>query len=250
MYGETATNSQRWGRNGAAASRIPPPLHGGAWGGGKHECIQPTDEFARLISSSTGGAWDGNGNEGIRRANEFAIAPPRLFINGWGRTPHSHEFSHRRQDVPDTVSKMKVSALPTNSQASSRVIINDWGRTLPTSTRQSRSRRLPAVLETSGAGAHRSGIALPSFLPRGIPPTQSREIACAIDPFGHALNLKLAALGWRNYRRVADQPEITKSNRRKVIRDPAQIADSPRPLKNELKKASRPLCPRIDYVSR
>ena len=137
--------------------------------------------------------------------------------------------------------------LPTNVQLSSRIIIDDWERTLRTNFQPSRSRRLPAVLETAAAGAQRSGIPIPSFLPRGITPTQALDIAGLIDPFGRTLQLKLSTRDSCNFKRVVEQPRTIKSTRHQVIRELTHLAVSIMPMRDALRKVSdkRPTANRL-----
>ena len=74
------------------------------------------------------------------------------------------------------------------------------------------------------------GKAITSPLLRCATPSQALEIARSIDPFGRAIDRTLPNRDRANYRRVASELKVVKSNRRKVLRGLTQIADKQRPL--------------------
>ena len=149
--------------------------------------------------------------------------------------------AHRRVQIQRATQRTSTPptalALPTNSHASSRVILNDRDRTLRTGFRPSRLRHLPSILNTTADGAQRSGDSLPSFLPRGSTPSQALELARNIDPFGRALDIALSNRDRGNYWRVTHEPKVVKAGRRKVLRGLARLAAAPKPLQDRLKGA-------------
>ena len=148
-----------------------------------------------------------------------------------------------QHEIPADVAHAPVFALPSNSQASHRIIINDWDLAIRTGFQPSRLRHLPAVLNTTSDGAQRSGTSIPIFLPRGITPAQALEIATTIDPFDRALDLALTKRDRSNYWRVTHEPKVAKSGRRKVIRELTKLADKLRPLQVRLQNTPKPSAP-------
>ena len=182
---------------------------------------------------------------------EGAQVSSRIINNDCGGTPQQQLISDvptTEHTTPSRAAKRKLFTLHTNSPASPRIIINDWERSLRTGLQPSRIRHLPAIINTTEAGAQRSGTPLPSFLPRGKTPTQAPEIARTIDPFDRALDLALSNRDRRNYRRVTTAPNVTKSNRHKVVRALTHIADKLRPLQEQLQSVI-PLQPHRGYYT-
>ena len=127
-----------------------------------------------------------------------------------------------------------VSPQPADPQVSSRIIINDWERTLRAGFQPSRLRHHPAILNTTSAGGQRSGTSLPIFSPRGLAPAQALELARHIDPFGRPIDLTLSNSDRSNFRRVTHEPKTAKKGRHLVIRELVKLAETPKPLQTRL----------------
>ena len=125
--------------------------------------------------------------------------------------------------------------LPSNLQVAPRIILEDWERAIRNGFQPSKLRHVPAILNTTAAGAQRSGGALPSFLPRGVTPTQALELARLIDPFGRALELSLSNRDKSNFWRITQEPKAVKTGRNNVIRELTKIAITLQPAQERIR---------------
>ena len=114
------------------------------------------------------------------------------------------------------------------------VVISERGESLRSELQPSRNRLLPAALAITAAGAQRSGTALPSFPPRGLPANQALRVARAIDSFQRTLEIAFSGAKRTALQKVASVPLGVKSSRRKVIRHLSRLALSLQPAQQRL----------------
>ena len=76
---------------------------------------------------------------------------------------------------------------------------------------------------------------MPSFLQRGITPTQALELDRFIDPFGRALELSLSNSDKSNFWRITHEPKAGKAGRRNFLRDLTKLADALKPAQERLR---------------
>ena len=112
----------------------------------------------------------------------------------------------------------KYFALPNRLTFSANLEIEACGLKLAQRFQPSRTRHLTSILAATAAATQRSGGALPGFIPKGVCPSTSLQIASHIDPFDRVLRASLHVRSRNTLRRVSQKAGIVKTHIRKVLR--------------------------------